>query len=656
MVKQWTAVLMIFSMTIAGLFAQKADDRVLFTVEGNPVGVEEFTYIYAKTNGDKADFSEPTLQEYLDLYVKFKLKVQRAKEMRLDTIKALQEELAGYRRQLADSYLVDRAIGDRLISEAYDHLKQDVDISHILVAMKTDASPADTLAAHTKAMATLERINKGAAFADVAKEVSDDRYSKDRGGRVGFTTALYPAGLYNLEYAAYQAPLNKVTGPIRTNAGYHLLLVHERRPARGEVEAAHIMMRTDNQDEATAKARIDSVYQALQGGAAFDALAKAVSQDERTASNGGYIGFFGISRYEKPFEDAAFGITADEGYSKPFKTSLGWHVIKRISRKEIQPFAAEKPRLEGKVRQDPRFDAAKKALLVHIRQDNHFTENTAGLNEYIASLPDTFNTFRWKAEEPLSKLGLFSLDGGYQVTMGDFATYLSKSTRERVSYAREGDNESVARRLYAQFVDDQLLKYEESQLEQRYPEFRSLMREYEEGILLFEATKLEVWDKAAQDSVGLEKFYTGVAGKYRWAPRAKTTTYRVGLNYKDEAEAVRAYAQNHTAEEVKARFNTPETMKVVTEESLVEQFRAPELSAVGWQTGSITPLEENQRSKNLKFVKIEAILPEANKTLAEARGYVIADYQDELEREWVEALRNKYKVVINQKVFKSLVR
>ncbi|MEM1214825.1 MAG: peptidylprolyl isomerase [Bacteroidota bacterium] len=646
-------------LTIATIvMAQQDDQRVLFTVEDTPVTVEEFTYIYSKTNGENATFSEESLQEYLDLYVKFKLKVERAKDMRLDTIQVLQEELAGYRRQLSDSYLIDRSITDRLIQEAYDHSTKDVDISHILVAVRPTAAPADTLAAYQRIQAAAERIQKGEDFATVAKDVSEDKYSKDKGGRIGFTTALYPAGLHNLEYAAYRLPENTVSMPIRTKAGYHLLLVNERRPARGEMEVAHIMIRKDEStSSAAAKTQIDSIYNLLQSEASsFDQLARNLSEDTRTAGNGGYLGFFGISRYEKPFEDAAFSLTEDDTYTTPVETSLGWHIIKRLSRKAIQPFPDEKPRLEGKVKQDPRFEDAKKALLRSIRDSNNFREDDALLNEYITTLPDTFTTFRWKATNVDDPRVIFELGDDYEVTLGELATYLTKATRQRVTYAREGDPETVARRLYDQFVDDQLLKFEETQLEKRYPEFRSLMREYEEGILLFEATKMEVWDKAAQDTVGLEKFFTGVAGKYRWAPRARVTTYRVGTNFAEEAEAIRAFASTHTAEEVKAAFNIEGTTKLVAEERTYEKFRNTELSEMEWAVGTVSDLVENKRSRNIKFLKIEELFEPANKTLAEARGYVIADYQDELERAWVAELRKAYDVKINQKVFKSLIQ
>lgn len=655
MTKQWILLLFVFSLSFAGIHAQKSDDRVLFSVEDKPVTVDEFTYIYSKTNGDKADFSQSSLQEYLDLYVKFKLKVQRAKDMGLDTVKVLQEELAGYRKQLSDSYLIDRAIGDRLIMEAYDHATQDVDISHILISVKLDASPEDSLAAYQKAMDAYNRINKGAGFGEVAAEISDDTYSKTKNGRVGFTTALYPAGLHNLEYAAYTAPIGKMTKPVRTKAGYHLLVVNERRPARGEIEVAHILVRKNEASPATAKARIDSIYQALLAGATFEQMAKTASEDKRTAQNNGYLGFFGISRYERAFEDAAFTLAEDDTYSSPVYTSLGWHIIKRISRKEIQPFALEKPRLEGKVRQDARFEDAKKELLMRIRLQNNFTEQTNVLDKFVSSLQDTFTTFRWKAPEPSSDI-LFTLDGGHKTTLGDFTNYLGKATRTRVTYAREGDAESVARKLYTEFIDYELLRYEESMLEERYPEFKSLMREYEEGIALFEATKIEVWDKAAQDSVGLEAFFAGVQGKYRWDSRAVTSVYRIGLSYKDQSQEIYNFAKTHTAEEVKAEFNKEGEVKVLTESATYEQYKSTEVNGLTWKVGAMTELSENKRSRSLKFLKIEELLPAADKTLGDARGYVIADYQDQLERQWVEELRSNYEVKINQEVFNSLVK
>ena len=638
-----------------GLLAQSGDERVLFTVEDNPVTVDEFVYIYSKTNGEQADFSEQSLQEYLDLYVKFKLKVQRARDMQLDTISALQEELNGYRRQLADSYLIDRAIGDELLQEAYAHMQQDVDISHILISARAGMSPSDTLAAYQRAQAALDRIQQGESFEAVAAEASDDRYSKERGGRVGYITALFPQGLHRLEKAAYKTPLNKVVGPIRTDAGYHVLKVHDRRPARGEMEVAHILIRKEGKADGEARAMIGDIYGQLQSGTSFDELARTRSEDRRTAENNGYLGFFGINRYERTFEDAAFALTEDDTYTEPIETGAGWHIIKRISRKTIQPFAAEKPRLEGMIRQDGRFDEAKLNLLQRIRRQSNFNESTDLLEDFLSSLPDTFTTFRWKAPEPSNET-LFSLDGGYTTTLGDFTTYLGKGTRRRVMLAREGDAQTAARIMYDEFINDQLLKYEESRLEDRYPEFRSLMREYEEGILLFEATKMEVWDRAAQDTTGLKSFAQTIIGKYRWDERARATVYQIGLTHQADAEAIRNYALTHGPDEVKAQFNSMDTTKVSAEEVIYEKGRNAELSTIEWKAGNATELNENRRSRSIRFVKIEEILPPADKSLSEARGYIIADYQDQLEREWVDGLREQYDVDIKRNVFKSLIR
>ncbi len=656
MVKRIIIVLVAVIGIAAAAMAQE-DQRELFSVEGNPVAVSEFVYIYSKTNGETADFSRKSLEEYLDLYVKFKLKVQKAKDMQLDTIKQLQQELAGYRKQLADSYLIDKSLIDELVKEAYDRIQQDVDISHILIAVAPDALPSDTLAAYRKAESAMKRIEEGVAFASVAKEVSADKSVQRNEGHVGFVTALLPNGFYNLEAAAYTAPVNKLVGPIRTAAGYHILKVHGRRPARGELEAAHILVRKNDKNPDAAKAKIDSIYQLLKSGMGFEDVAKAVSEDGRTSANGGYIGFFGINRYEKSFEDAAFALKEDGNYSEPFQTSAGWHIVKRISHKGIQPFNIEKSRLGGKIRRDARFEDARLQMLDRIKNNSNFKEHPAVLEEFASTLTDTFLTFRWRAPKEKSTKVLFTLGKDYKATLGDFTDYLGSASRQRLKMGRGGKIEDAVNQLYASFVNDEILRYEESQLENKYPEFKSLMREYEEGILLFEATKRLVWDKASQDSVGLEAFFDKrLVNKYKWKERAQTSVYRVGGRFKDQAQAIYDYAKKHSADEVKAKFNTDSTTVVTVESVNYEKGRNPDLKTMTWKKGELSKMEELPRSEATKFYKIEAILPAGPKTLKEARGYAVADYQDHLEKEWVEALRKEYKVKINKPVFESLIK
>lgn len=657
MTKRFFSILMFVAISFTALFSQKGDP-ILFSVKGNPVHVSEFTYIYSKTNGNNADFSKESLQEYLDLYIKFKLKVQKAKDLRLDTIPALNQELEGYRRQLADSYLIDKGVADKLIKEAYERIQFDVDISHILTGIKPEASPADTLLAFNTSMDIKKRIENGDAFALVAKEVSTDNSAVKNGGHIGYVSAIFPKGLYQLETAAYNNPVNKLVGPIRSSAGYHLLLVHDKRAARGEMEAAHILIRKKKQDVSSeaAKNKIDEIYASLKKGDSFEEIATKMSEDSRTANNKGYIGFFGINRYEKSFEDAAFALEKDDDISMPIETSSGWHIIKRISKKEVQPFNIEKSRLNGKIRKAPRFEAAKLAMLVRIKRENNFKEHTKVLDEFITGLTDTFLTFRWKAPKNKSPEALFSLGKNFKVTLGDFTDYLGKASRKRLRMSRKKGADFAARTLYADYVDENLLKYEESQLTEKYPEFKALMREYEEGILLFETTKILVWDKASEDTIGLDKFYETIRGKYRWGERAVTDIYKISAKHKDKAPEILAFIKDHTAEEVKAKFNTNGEAVVSVQEKKIEKLRNQDIKKMKWAAGEISGIETHPRSGKIKIFKIKEIISPIEKKLKEARGYVVADYQDFLEKKWVEELEKEYEVVVNKKAFKKLIQ
>lgn len=654
-------LVLLLSITFStAVFAQKdKDDPILFTVGETPVHLSEFKYIYTKTNGDKADFSKASLQEYLDLYTNFKLKVHKAKDMRLDTITSLKQELDGYRRQLADSYLIDREVTEKLVDEAYERSKQDVDISHIMVNVAPNATATDTLAAWNKIMEAKKKLDAGEDFNAVAGAYSTDKSVTKNRGNIGFVTALFPNGFYALETAAYNGPIGKIQGPIRTNGGYHLLLVNSRRPARGEVEVAHIMVRLDKfPDGIKARRAIDSLYTLLQGGASFEDVAKASSMDNQTATKGGYIGFFGINRYEKAFEDVAFGLKNDGDFSSPVQTTIGWHIIKRISLKRDEPFTIVKSRLQNQIKQDARFELAKLKMIERIKRENNYTEDRTTMSEFIASLEaDTaksFLTYKWKAPETPSTKQLFAF-GNQKVTLGDFADYCVKASRKRQQMAGSGIPEAV-NSLFKEYVGETALKSEEKQLDIKYPEFKSLMREYEEGVMLFEVTKMEVWDKASADSVGLEAFYEKNKANYKWEDRALLSQYALLEKSKDKINQIREFAKHYKPEEVLAKFNTDEEKILTRTEKQYEKGRNEVVDKMEWTVGSLSPVEISKRDKSYNFFKMEQILPPGQKSLQEARGYVVADYQDYLEKRWLETLRKAYKVKVNEKVFNSLVK
>lgn len=635
----------------------KDEDPVLFTVNGKPVTVSEFTYIYTKTNGPKATFSRASLEEYLDLYERFKLKVQKAKDMQLDTIPTLKEELEGYRRQLADSYLIDKEVTERLVEEAYSHSLEDVDISHILVNVPGQGQ--DTMRAFLRITEAKSMLEMGEPFDSVAVKFSDDKSAKTNFGHVGFVTALFPQGLHKLEKAAYSAPAGKLVGPIRTSAGYHLLIVHNKRPARGEVEVAHILIRKSMETGVAKDARgsIDSIYQALQGGGSFEELAKAVSEDKRTAAKGGYIGVFGINRFEKSFEDAAFGLTKEGSYTQPFESSAGWHIIKLISKRPVGSYTTAKAGLMTKVKNDSRFEEAKQAMIEKVKKENDFKEFNTVLKNFTDTVTQSLLNYKWKAPQPLPNDLLFAFGSKYKSTLGEFMEYLERSSRKRIRMANQISPQDAVRSLYNDYVNEQTLKFEERQLETKYPEFKALMREYEEGILLFEATKMVVWDKAAQDTTGLEEFYKTIEGKYKWQERARLSVYSLKSLDKDLLDRVQKFAAKNSPEEVLKKFNTdPAAPVLVHGERMVEKGRSKLVENISWAVGSIAAPEINEREQTQNFVKIEEILPPANKTLEEARGYVIADYQDFLEKQWVNQLRQQYPIKVNEEVFKSLIK
>ena len=489
------------------------NDPVLFTVSGTPVHLSEFNYIYSKTNGTKADFSKASVDEYLDLYTKFKMKVTRAREMKLDTLPALQEELAGYRRQLADSYLTDREVTDKLVKEAYDRSQKDISISHILFRFEKE----DTMGAIIKAKTAKVQLEKGIAFDKLAKEISEDPNSKDNGGFIGYLTAMLPNGFYALENTIYKTPVGKTSDMVRSPLGYHIIKVNAERPARGEMEIAHILIRKKKEgiDQPWAKARVDSLYTVLQKGGNFDDLAVSFSDDSYSAPRKGYLGFFGIGRYELAFEDAAFALSKDGEYTKTIETSIGFHIIKRVSRKSNEAYDLMKNRLKGRIQQDGRFELAKKAMIERIKKDSKFTEGVGALDKYVSTLDSTYLTYTWRVDDKAKGEKLFSY-GNKEMKTTDFAAYLANNANRRLSYAVTMNNKiaDITKTLYKEYVDEQALAFEETQLEKKYPDFKNLMREYEEGILLFEAIKINVWDKASQDSLGLEKFYETKKGKY----------------------------------------------------------------------------------------------------------------------------------------------
>ena len=626
--------LFVFALTLQNLVGQTSDP-VLFSVENQDINVSEFNYIYTKNNQDSANYSRSSLNEYLELYTNFKLKVQAAKDMQLDTIKALQQELAGYQKQLSNSYLKDKQVTNRLTRELYDRMQEDRSVRHILFSVRENAIAKDTLAKYNKALEIKKMLEEGKRFNDLARQYSEDSYSKNSGGHLGYLAAPLQNGFYGLENAAYNSKSKEIVGPVRTKLGYHIVEVVNVRKALGELEVGHILIRNARGTQQGKKPadRIQAIYGELQNGANFEDLAKKLSEDKTTSNKGGYLGWFGINKYEKSFENAAFGLVNDGDYSKPIQTSIGYHIIKRISKKETLPYSKMKRRLETIVAKDGRFELATKSMLNRIKSDAEFTEDRTGLNRYAKKISANFYTLQWKAPV-LGKDGvLFAMNNGEKIKLSEFIKYLESSKTQRVRYQRNAPVIESINKIYEAYVEEKLLKYEEKRLIEKYPEFKALMREYEEGILLFEITKMNVWDKAASDTIGLKAYFENNRSQYKWGKRAIIKHYTVATTGNKVVKKIRKLAKKKGSSAVVEKYNQDNKLISFTTETIEDRQMGSE--DFNFKKGYYEDLKIDMDAKESTFSIIEKVEPEALRTMDEARGFIIADYQTYLEKEWI---------------------
>lgn len=630
-------------------------DPILFTVQDQDVKISEFDYIYNKNNRDGADYSKASLKEYLDLYVKFKLKVQRARDMKLDTITQLQKELAGYRKQLANSYLNDREVKDRLVREAFDRMQKDVRIAHILVELKARATPADTAKAYETISKALQRIKNGESFESVAAQVSQDGNSKLNGGDIGYLTAIMPSGFYAVESAAYEVPVGEVSGIVKSTLGYHLIKVLDRRPARGTMDGSHILVRINKQksNESTAKSKIEQLYQQIQDGKSFEQIARQYSEDETTSKRGGFIGTFGINTYDAEFEDAAFALEKDGDISKPVKTRLGYHIIKRMRKKKADSFETAKRKIESQISKNERIDFAKASLIQRIKEEGDFSIDEKVYRSFTDQVDGDLFNYRWTPPK-IQENTLFSFGDEMSVSNTEFAKFIRSSARLRMRLPKTTSKEGIIQKMMDEFVKEKALAYEERKLVDKYPDFKALMREYEEGILLFEATKINVWDKASEDTVGLQKFYEQNQNNFMWKERASLVRYTLPAGNEKLLTKLKKFANKFPAEKVVTKLNKKESLVSFSRKKFEKGDDA--FGTLEWKKGAAGPVETDDTTQKASFEMIESLLPPTPKSLSEARGYIVADYQDQLEKEWVTTLRNLYTVQINEQVFESLIK
>lgn len=623
-------------------------EPILFTVDGQSVPASEFTYIYSKNNRDDADFSEASLREYLDLYTKFKLKVREAYAMRLDTVSQLKNELDGYRKQLADSYLTDKEITEKLVREAYDRMQEDIHVAHIFVRTNPDIA-SDTAAGYERIQKIYKDLQAGGKWDDIARRTSDDNTTKEMGGDMGYITALLPSGFYAFETAAYTTPVGSFSAPVKTAIGYHIVKVLGKRPARGEMDVAHILYRvkSDGSNDQEAKAKAETLYSQLVAGAAFEEAARKSSEDKATGERGGFIGTMTINQFEKQFEEAAYALAKDGDISMPIRTRLGWHIVKRVKKRPMLSYEASKRKLETQLGRDDRIASARQAMVNRIKAEAGHTINQAVYNEFVEKAGPDLQTYRWQVPE-VTPAVLLTL-GNDTYTNIDFGNYVRNNARVRMGVAKGTPNKEIMDRVFNDFVNEKALYFEERNLVNKYPEFKALMREYEEGIMLFEATKINVWDRASRDSVGLKAFHADHRMDYMWDERIEVATVTIDSASLAKLPQIKKWAAKKSLPVVAAKAAKKKIPLHISRRVYQKEETLPQ--GLTWTEGSQADLADGNG-----FVKVERIIPPQPKSLEEARGYIIADYQDQLEKEWVASLQKKYPLQVDETVLASLVR
>jgi len=622
-------------------------DEVLLTIGNSNITLAEFENVYHKNNMVKADNNDKSVKDYVELFVNFKLKVKEAEDMGLDTSKKFKDELAGYRKQLAQPYLTDREVNEKLLRETYERLKEEICVSHILVKCSETALPKDTLAAYNKIMKIYARIQKGESFEKLASEkgISDDTTLIKKAGSIGCFTALDL--VYPFETVAYNTKVGEVSKPVRTRFGYHIIKVNNRRPARGEVLVAHIMIKTPQRaskgDSLNQEKKINEIYEKLKAGAKFERLAAEFSDDKETATKGGELAWFGINRTPPEFEAAAFSLINKGDLSKPVRTAYGMHVIKLIDKKQMGSYDEMKNELKQKLTKASRFSAGRDALIAKLKKEYNLIENHNALAEFYKIVDTSLFEGKWNSAKAVSlNQVLFNLNDK-KYTQADFATYIVDHQRKRAKM----DIKMTVDEMYKQFEDASVISYENDRLEQKYPEFKALMQEYRDGILLFELTDKKVWSKAIKDSAGLQKYYEENKGKYTWGERADVTIY--SCSNKESAAKVRKMLKKGNSEaDILKVVNKDSQLNLNVETKIVNKGEN-ELVDKNWMAGISADIASEKDNK-IVIINVKKIEKNAVKTLEEARGTVISDYQNYLEKQWIEELKKKYTVSINNNV------
>lgn len=615
-------------------------DPVLMTINGKDIKLSEFEYLYHKNNQQQIE--KETLEQYVDRFVLYKQKVADAEAAGIDTTSLFIKEFEGYQKDLAAPYITeDTTYRWQFIQEAYDRYKQQIDIDHFMLPV---GSAAETMANMNRMDSIRNCVLNGEKWEDLVDKYSSDPSKTRNHGHYGFISSLmFP---YDFENVAYGTPVGEVSKPFATKYGVHMIRVNGKRD-REDVHAKHILKlfphgATDEQ-KAACKAQMDSIYALLQAGADFEELAKKESQDG-SANRGGDLGWFGRGRMVPPFEKVAFEL-ADGAISEPFATQYGYHIIKKVAH-GIQPLSQLRPAIENSFKHDDRDKLIQERRLSDWKAKYNYSVNPEAI-DYITNA--------------LNAAGKFDSAFVAQTIKGcklPLMTYGNNESLPVMSLLPQLNNKAVFTNLSAakdylmsridNMADAALQDYNANELVKSNPEYRNLLNEYRDGMLLFEISNRRVWKAAGKDTAGLEKYFAENRGKYNWdEPHFKG----IILSAKNDTilNMVKADMANMASDTLTDALHEKYGSDIRMERMVVKQGENALADYLAFHVG-----EKPERKGYSECMILEGGVISQPQEMSDVRGAVTSDYQDVLEQLWKKELAKKYPAKINKKVLKQV--
>ena len=638
----------------------KLDKQVLMTIGGQEVTVKEFSDVYYKNNLKNDVIEKKSVDEYLDLFATFRMKVMEAERLQLDTSAKFQKELAGYRKQLAKPFMNSDDITEELVEEAYQRKQKDIRASHILIRCDKNALPSDTLKAYNKAMEIRKKaLAKDADFAALADQYSDDPSAK--GMKATEQTPARPGNhgdlgyfsvfdmVYPFETGAYNTKEGEISMPVRSDFGYHIIKVKSITEALGSVQAAHIFLQlpygAPADDEAAMKQKADNIYRELmaQDGKNWNEMVKQHTDDKGTISRNGALSNFTVSRIVPEFIEACKSVEKGQ-IAEPVRTMYGYHIIKLIDYSGVGSFEKEKKGLTERIEKDMRAKKSEEVVIKQTKNEYKFKQNDKNLEAFMATVDSTILN---KAYEPAANANLNAIlftIGDNQTKVSDFVTYI----KDNMTQQRYVSPATYAYQLYESFSNETVMNYADAHLEEKYPEFKALVQEYRDGIMLFDLMDREVWDKAMKDTLGLQQFHDRNSSKYMWEERVYASI--ITVTRAESLPKVKALLESGVQlDSLRSAMQRDSIGYAFVRKGYFQRGDNKYVDQTEWKVGTQNEISSTV-DETTTIVCIRELRDPEPKTLKEARGLVTSDYQVELEQNWVQSLKERYPVKIDEKV------